>query len=242
MSQKTKVAIATMVEACQIYLNGHASCKQIALAIGVEATSVRRWVRQYHSEGINGLIPKDRNRIYTPDLKLQAVTEYLKGNKSRPQICEEFHIKQLNQLDHWIQQYNRHEEFKSRSGGSQTMTKRRKTTQEERKKIVQYCLEHKLDYGDTAKYYQVSYQQVYQWVQKYKEMGDAGLEARRGKRIGSFPSRTPEEALRDKIAELERKNYWLQMENDVLKKLQELERRDALAQQGKSGNTKQQKH
>ena len=45
-------------------------------------------------------------------------------------------------------------------------------------------------------------------------------------RIGSKPSRTPEEELRDRIAELERKNKDLQMENDLLKKVRELERRD----------------
>ena len=36
----------------------------------------------------------------------------------------------------------------------------------------------------------------------------------------------PEEELRDRIAELERKNKDLQMENDLLKKVRELERRD----------------
>jgi len=98
------------------------------------------------------------------------------------------------------------------------MTKRRKTTQDERKEIVQYCLKHKMNYGETAKRYQVSYSQVYQWVKKYKEMGEAGLEDRRGHRIGSLPSRTEEEKLRDKVAGLERQVYWLQMENDFLKK------------------------
>ena len=43
--------------------------------------------------------------------------------------------------------------------------------------------------------YQVSYQQVYQWTKKYRKMGKAGLQDRRGKRIGSMPSRTTEEAL-----------------------------------------------
>ena len=55
-------------------------------------------------------------------------------------------------------------------------------------------------------------------------MGSAGLEDRRGKRAGSQPIRTTEEELRDRIAELERKNKDLQMENDLLKKARELER------------------
>ena len=62
-------------------------------------------------------------------------------------------------------------------------------------------------------------------VIRYEKMGQAGLEDRRGHRIASLPSRTPEEELRDKIAELERRNLDLQMENDLLKKVRELERR-----------------
>ena len=64
--------------------------------------------------------------------------------------------------------------------------------------------------------YGCSYQQVRNWVKRYEKMGQAGLEDRRGRRIASLPSRTPEE-LRDKIAELERRNLDLQMENDLLK-------------------------
>ena len=50
-----------------------------------------------------------------------------------------------------------------------------------------------------------------------------GPEDRRGRRIASLPSRTPEEELRDKIVELEKRNLDLQMENDLLKKVRELE-------------------
>ena len=74
--------------------------------------------------------------------------------------------------------------------------------------------------------YNCTYQQVRNWVNKYEELGFKGLEDRRGHRIGSLPSRSPEEELRDKIAELKRKNSDLQMENDLLKKVRELERRD----------------
>ena len=57
-------------------------------------------------------------------------------------------------------------------------------------------------------------------------MGSKVQEESRGRRVGSLPSRTPEEELRDRIVELERKNLDLQMENDLLKKVRELERRD----------------
>jgi transposase len=59
----------------------------------------------------------------------------------------------------------------------------------------------------------------------YSEMGKPGLEDRRGHRTGTLPSRTPEEELRDRIALLEREKYDLEMENALLKKVKELERR-----------------
>ena len=104
------------------------------------------------------------------------------------------------------------------------MTKRRDTTAEERIRIVKECIANGNDYGGTAIKYQVSYQQVYTWAKKYREMGEAGLEDRRGHRAGTLPSRTPEEELRDKIAQLERENYDLEMENALLKKVKELKR------------------
>ena len=105
------------------------------------------------------------------------------------------------------------------------MTKGRETTPEERLETVRACIAAGNDYGGTALGYRVSYQQVYTWTKKYREMGEAGLEDRRGRRAGTLPSRTPEEELRDRIAQLERKNFDLEMENALLKKVKELERR-----------------
>ena len=106
------------------------------------------------------------------------------------------------------------------------MRKARSTTPEERLAIVQDCLANDKNYGAIALKYQCSYQQVRNWVKRYEEMGSAGLEDRRGRRAGTMPSRTPEEEMRDRIAELERQNRDLQMENDLLKKVRELEMRD----------------
>lgn len=94
----------------------------------------------------------------------------------------------------------------------------RKTTYKERCEIVRYCLEHGSNYGETALKYDVAYHNVYQWVTRYKEFGYPGLEDRRGRRLESMPARSPEEELRNRIAQLEAKNHILQMENDLLKK------------------------
>ena len=106
------------------------------------------------------------------------------------------------------------------------MRKGRQTTLEERLEIVRDCLANDKNYGAMALKYNCSYQQVRNWVLRYEKMGTAGLEDRRGRRASTQPARTPEEELRDKIAELERRNCDLQMENDLLKKVRELEMKD----------------
>ena len=106
------------------------------------------------------------------------------------------------------------------------MKKARPTTPEERLEIVQDCLANDKNYGAVALKYGCSYQQIRNWVLRYEQMGSAGLEDRRGRRVGTQPGRTPEEELRNRIAELERKNRDLQMENDLLKKVRELEMKD----------------
>lgn len=58
------------------------------------------------------------------------------------------------------------------------------------------------------------------------QIGVDSLEDRRGKRLASQTPRTAEEALRIEKSRLERENYLLRMELDLLKKVQELERGD----------------
>lgn len=106
------------------------------------------------------------------------------------------------------------------------MTKGRKTTQQERLEAVKYCLENGNDYNLAAEKFQVSYQQVYLWTKKFSEMGEAGLEDRRGQRTMQQTPRTKEEELQEEIAKLKHELYMTQIERDLLKKLQEFERGD----------------
>lgn len=51
----------------------------------------------------------------------------------------------------------------------------RKTTIEERKEIIDYCVNHNHDYKNTAAKYGVSYSQVYSQINKYDANGEYGL-------------------------------------------------------------------
>jgi transposase-like protein len=168
-------------------------------------------------------MPTKCNRSYSKEIKLAAVMDYLSGKGSLRDICEQYQIRSRKQLRDWLKVYNGHGDFKELSGGSR-MTKGRETTLEERVEIARACIAGGNDYGGMALKYNVSYQQAYTWTKKYRDMGEAGLEDRRGHRAGTLPSRTPEEELRDRIAQLERKNFDLEMENALLKKVKELER------------------
>ena len=111
------------------------------------------------------------------------------------------------------------------SGGSR-MTTSRKTTKEERIKIVKECLESGCNYGECAIKYNVSYQQVYGWVKRFKELGEAGLEDRRGRRKADQEPRSEIEKLQIENERLKHELYMMKMERDLLKKVKELERKD----------------
>ena len=107
------------------------------------------------------------------------------------------------------------------------MKNTRKTTQEERVRIAKECIENGNNYGEIAVKYRVSYQNVYSWAKKYQELGEAGLEDRRGQRTAQQEPRTEEERLRIENAQLKHELYLARMERDLLKKLEEIERREA---------------
>lgn len=170
------------------------------------------------------MLDQSQNSHYSKKLKLSAINDYLNEKGSLSAICTKYGIRSKKQLIDWIKVYNSGGILKTSTGGAY-MKKAKNTTLDERLKIVTDCLANDKNYGAMALKYDCSYQQVRNWVIRYEKMGQAGLEDRRGRRIASLPSRTPEEELRDKIAELERRNLDLQMENDLLKKVRELERR-----------------
>jgi len=225
MGRKPKVPVEQKVKAVEDYLNGIKGASQILAELHIDDRSFREWVRKYNLLGRAGLITSSTNNYYPSWLKLQAVKDYLDGIGTLSQICSKYKISTHSLLRGWIKRYNGHGSFKSHNKqGDGSMTKGRKTTYKERTEIVAFCIANNNNYQLTAEKFQVSYQQVYTWVKKYKEQGYEALIDRRGKR------KNPEELSEaEKIAAqlklLEAENRRLKMENDFLKKLNEVERR-----------------
>lgn len=219
----------TLEERCELVercFRNEISLKEAGEEIGVTDKTIRRWISLYESGGPSALNPIINNTRYPKELKRAAVLDYIHGPGSTLiDIAKRYGIRHTKQLREWLKVYNTHRDFKTISGGS-AMSNSRITTEDERLEIVLYCLENGKNYGETAIKYHVSYQSVYQWVAKYEQLGKAGLEDRRGRRKGTLPSRTPEETLQDELARLKNENQRLQMELDIIKKFQKLERRN----------------
>ncbi len=228
MPHKQGISIEEKVKIIQEYLNGEVSFSCSVERGRCNKTTFRQWVKQYQAEGAAAFVPHERNRYYPPELKLKAVRDYLAGEGSLREIAGRYKLRSKTQLESWIKVYNAHGDFNSvkHSGGSY-MRQGRETTQEERLEIVKDCIANGKNYGAMAVKYKVSYQQVRSWTLRYEEMGEAGLEDRRGKRKKDQVPRTELEKAQIEIEQLKHKLYLAEMENGLLKKLEEIERRDA---------------
>jgi transposase len=229
MSRKSKIAIAEKTRITQEYTEGNISREEAARQAGVVPDVITDWARIYRREGALSLVTEGKNRVYSPELKKQAVLEYLSGGYSQHNICEKYGIRSRRQLRSWIEMYNTHGDFNSVkfSGGGSYMKQGRYTTQEERIQIVRDCIASGKNYGEMALKYTVSYQQVRTWTLRFEELGEAGLEDRRGQRKKNQKPRTELEQVQIEIEQLKHKLYLSEMENTLLKKLDEIERRDA---------------
>lgn len=200
------------------------SYESIANSIDADESTVREWVRNYESIGENAFY-RQHNAHYSLEFKEECVKYYLNEKASLRDICRLFKIPGTKVLRDWISMYNSHE-LKSPLGGGKNMTRGRKTTIEERVAIVESCIKREMNYKETAELFEVSYQQVYQWVHKYLEKGVNGLIDRRGK-TKPVSEMTEVEKLRAENKLLKAQLEKAELEKLFLKKLEEIERRQS---------------
>lgn len=239
MGRKSKYTIGQKIEAVLDYKSGKRGTCQICKDLGLDQSGVTlyKWIHIYEDSGEAGFLPKLKNKSYSKELKEEAVKEYLAGKGSSRDIARKYEISSNSILVGWVSKYNGYEKLKEYNPkGEVYMTKGRKTTLEERQEIVAYCLKHESEYKLAAEHFNVSYAQVYQWVKKYEEQGEIGLQDRRGKR--------KQDDELSEIEKLQRENNLLkhrlelqERENILLKKVKEIERRRYLPKESKKRNT-----
>lgn len=205
--------------------DGIHTISELETIYNVHNVSIYDWVYNYEKYGVDGLKKPSTWKRYSKEIKLEAVKDYLSGEYSLREVTRKYEIPSTSTLRQWIKKYNSHRELKDTSNGrARSMTKKRKTTWEERLQIVLDCLENGKDYQKAAETYDVSYQQVYQWVRKYEDGGDEALKDKRGRKKDEAEL-TSEGMIQLQLKKLERENQRLHAENLFLKKLEEIERR-----------------
>lgn len=207
------------------YLNNTYGFRELCRIYGMSQGALKGWIRLYNAFGFEGLRTSSQASRYSSILKLEAVNDYLNGKYTAPEILKKYKIRSETQLRRWIKKYNGHEELKTFGTGENTiMTKGRKTTFDERVEIVQYCIAHDHNYAETAKQYQISYQQARSYTVKYESSGVEALKDNRGKRK-SEDEMSELERLRAENKLLRAEKERAEMEASFLKKLEEIERR-----------------
>lgn len=226
MGRKPKISVEEKVSICEQYLSRTKSLVRLAKDNGVCIETIRTWIHKYQEYGSNIFQRKTHNKKYTKELKQEVVEAYLRGEGTPGYLSIKYNIHAYSTVRSWIMKYNNLEELKDYNPKPEVyMSERsRKTTYEERIEIVNYCLEHNKNYKETAEYFDISYTQVYQWVKKHLESGDSGLIDRRGKRKEENQL-SETEILQRKVKLLEHQLREKEMENELLKKVQEIERR-----------------
>jgi len=221
-----KIPNETKLNYARLCFERKISKSEASRQLGVDCATVRGWVYRYREQGELAFLDTGRNNVYSAELKSQAVRSYLNGEGSQREIAAKYGLKDAAQLNKWIKMYNNGEDFLHKMSGGSRMKTSRNTTKEERIQIVKECIANDCNYGESAIKHNVSYQQVYGWVKRFKELGEAGLEDRRGRRKVDQEPRSEVEELKIKMAQLEHELYMTKMERDLLKKVKELERKD----------------
>ena len=205
MLQKQKLSIEEKVKIVRECLQGNIGIREAARSVGITTSTIRQWMHNYEADGVGAFLPH-KNRIYSPDLKRQAAEDYLFGGESLRKIAKKYGLRSKRQLSNWIRVYTAHGDFNSiKFSGGSYMKQGRETTLEERIQIVRECIACGKNYGEMALKYQVSYQQVRTWTLRFEQMGEAGLEDRRGRRKKDQVPRTELEQAQIEIEQLKHK-------------------------------------
>ena len=227
----SKYSAKLKIAACEEYLSGEFSNKEICEKYGIHFNEKRhdselsKWLKMYMKNGEAAFIHKKGNDTYSASFKEKVVQDYLEGKGSFAEITVKYNIRGNDTVRRWVLLYNANKELKDYCPNREVYMAdaRRKTSMEERKEIVKYCIEHGRDYKGTANIYDVSYNQVYSWVKKYDSNGEDGLKDRRGQH--KTDNEVDElERLRRENARLKRQLREKDMLTELLKKVQEYER------------------
>ena len=177
---------------------------------------------------------------YSTEFKMKVVKEYLETNISYKSLSDKYGIPNESVIKIWVNAY--------KSQGYEGIKVKRENTQytlEFKLNVVKLYLTGEMSYQSLANELKINNPSIItRWVKDFREKGIEGLKSKKrgrpsrmsksqnkskGTKIESSANISNSEnesltqaQLKEKIKKLEEKNYWLQLENDAIKKKIEL--------------------
>ena len=173
---------------------------------------------------------------YSTEFKIKVVKEYLGSSISYKSLSEKYKLSHQEIVRRWVNAY--------KSQGNEGLKVKRENTQytlEFKLNVVNLYLTGEMSYQSLANELKINNpSMIARWVIDFREKGIEGLKPKKRGRPSKMPKsqkkskNTKEESsanitnsenesltqtqLKEKIKKLEEKNYWLQLENDAIKK------------------------
>ena len=177
---------------------------------------------------------------YSTEFKMKVVKEYLETNISYKSLSEKYKLSHHEIVKRWVNAY--------KSLGYEGLKVKRENTQytlEFKLNVVNLYLTGEMSYQSLANELKMNNpSMIARWVIDFREKGIEGLKSKkrgRPSKMSKIPKKSKntkiessaqltnekdksikEPQLKEKIKKLEEKNYWLQLENDAIKKKIEL--------------------
>lgn len=177
---------------------------------------------------------------YSTEFKMKVVKEYLETNISYKSLSEKYKLSHQEIVKRWVNAY--------KSQGYEGIKVKRENTQytlEFKLNVVNLYLTGEMSYQSLANELKINNPSIItRWVIDFREKGIEGLKSKKRGRPSKMPNSQnkskdtkiesttnisnsenqslTEAQLKEKIKKLEEKNYWLQLENDAIKKKIEL--------------------
>lgn len=159
-----------------------------------------------------------RKKIYSTELKLKIIREYLNGNLGYKQLAIKYHIGSAVDVRKWVALYQKH--------GIEGLDKRSRTyTGDFKVSVVEYMHNTGTSLFETAAHFNIpSKDSIKRWEYIYYEEGKEALYKERRGRVIKMGTEKPIKPKNDiqKKEELIAEVQQLRMENEYLKKLNAL--------------------
>jgi len=173
---------------------------------------------------------------YSTEFKAKVVKEYLESNISYKNLSDKYCIPLESIVKTWVNAY------KSQGyEGVKVKRENRQYTLEFKLNVLNLYLPGEMSYQSLANNLKINNPSIItRWVNEYRKKGIEGLKAKkrgRPSKMAKIPDKSKdinielsaqltteednslnEAQLKEKIKKLEEKNYWLQLENDAIKK------------------------